>query len=97
MVFAAALQDVPVWVFHGAKNPTGNMEMSRSVVEALETAGADPKYTGIPDGDHGITDAVHGDDEFHQWHFAQRREQGRGLKPAGAGHEFASTWRRAAG
>jgi len=71
---AASFKDVPFWVFHGAKDPTVKVELSRRMVEALKEAGADPKYTEYPDGDHGIIGQVYAEKDFHEWLFEQRRE-----------------------
>jgi len=65
---------VPVWVFHGAKDPTVKVEQSQKMVEALKKARAEVKYTEFPDGDHGIAGQVYNDEEVHKWMFAQKRQ-----------------------
>jgi predicted peptidase len=70
---AETFKDVPVWIFHGAKDDTVSVDKSRSMVEALKAAGADPKYTEYPDGDHGIIGEVYDDKEFHEWLFSQKK------------------------
>ena len=70
---AESFKKVPVWVFHGAKDPTVNVSLSRLMVEALKEAGGEPKYTEYPDGDHGIADQVLKDEDVHEWLFAQSR------------------------
>jgi predicted peptidase len=62
---------VPVWVFHGAKDPTVPASMSQRMVEALKEEKADVKYTEYPEGDHGIAGEVYGDEEMHEWLFEQ--------------------------
>lgn len=70
---AATFKDVPVWVFHGAQDPTVKVEQSQKMVTALTAEGAEVKYTEYPDGDHGIIDKAYGEQELHEWLFEQRR------------------------
>ncbi|WP_052572859.1 prolyl oligopeptidase family serine peptidase [Haloferula sp. BvORR071] len=70
---AESYKNVPVWVFHGAKDPTVNPDQSRKMVEALKKARAEVKYTEYADGDHGIAGRVYADLEMHEWLFKQHR------------------------
>ena len=70
---AESYKNVPVWVFHGAKDPTVNVDQSRKMVEALKKARAEVKYTEYDDGDHGIAGRVYADPEMHEWLFKQHR------------------------
>lgn len=70
---ASEFKKVPVWVFHGAKDPTVPVSQSQGMVEALKDARAEVKYTEYPDGDHGIVGQVLKSDEMHEWLFAQKR------------------------
>ena len=72
---AESFKDVPVWVFHGAMDPTVKVTQSQQMVEALKAAGADPKYTEYPDGDHGVIGEAYGDEEMHEWLFQQRQAE----------------------
>ena len=71
---ARSYKKVPVWVFHGAKDPTVKVEQSQKMVEALKKARSEVKYTEFPDGDHGIAGQVYDDEEVHKWMFAQQRK-----------------------
>ena len=71
---ASNFKEVPVWVFHGAKDPTVPVSMSQRMVEALKDERAEVKYTEYPDGDHGIGGKVYADEEMHEWLFAQSRK-----------------------
>lgn len=64
---------VPLWVFHGAKDDIVKPEQSRRMVEALEDARAEVKYTEFPEGDHGISGRVYSDAAVHEWIFQQQR------------------------
>lgn len=70
---AGEFKKVPLWVFHGAKDPTVKPEQSQRMVKALEDARGDVKYTEFPDGDHGIAGRVYGDVKVHEWIFEQRQ------------------------
>lgn len=70
---AESYKNVPVWVFHGAKDPTVNVDQSRKMVEALKKARSDVKYTEYDDGDHGIAGRVYADVKVHEWIFEQHR------------------------
>ena len=71
---ARSHKDVPVWVFHGAKDIIVEVERSQRMVEAMKKARAEVKYTELPYGDHGIAGQVYNDKEVHQWMFAQKRK-----------------------
>lgn len=72
---AREMKKIPIWVFHGAKDPTVKVDQSQRMVEALKDAKSDVvKYTEYPDGDHGIAGRVLQDKELHEWLFGQRKE-----------------------
>ncbi len=70
---AAKFKKVPLWVFHGAKDPVVPVSASKMMVEALKGVNSDVKYKEIPDGNHGIAGQVYGDEEVHKWLFEQGR------------------------
>jgi len=62
------LKNVPVWVFHGAKDTIINPIRSEVMVEALKACGGNVKFTLYPDAGHvdGITRAVQ-TPELYEW------------------------------
>ena len=70
---ASNFKKVPVWVFHGAKDPTVPVSQSQGMVEALKKERAEVKYTEYPDGDHGVVDQALKTKELHEWLFEQSR------------------------
>lgn len=70
---AANFKKVPVWVFHGAKDPTVPVSQSQGMVEALKKERAEVKYTEYPEGDHGVVGKVLETKELHEWLFEQSR------------------------
>jgi len=70
---AARLKNLPIWVFHGAKDATVPPERSESMVKALKAAGGNVKFTVYPDAGHDCWTAAYNDPELYRWLFAQKR------------------------
>jgi predicted peptidase len=70
---AVKLAKLPIWVFHGAKDPTVPLKRSEEMVEAIKAAGGHPKFTIYPDAGHDSWTATYDNPEFYQWLLAQRR------------------------
>ncbi|SEL75696.1 Prolyl oligopeptidase family protein [Pseudoxanthomonas sp. GM95] len=70
---AARLADMPVWMFHGARDDRVPVEDDRRLVQAFAAAGHPVRYTEYPDADHNIWDATYADPALWAWLFAQRR------------------------
>jgi predicted peptidase len=70
---AAKFAKIPIWVFHGAKDPAVKVSRSRDMVKALEEAGGHPKYTEYPDQGHASWVPAYRDPEMMKWLFAQKR------------------------
>ena len=70
---ASNFKKVPVWVFHGAKDPTVPVSQSQAMVEALKKERAEVKYTEYPEGDHGVVGEVLQTEELFEWLFEQSR------------------------
>jgi predicted esterase len=70
---AELFKDVPVWVFHGAKDKSALPEKSREMVEALRRAGGRVRYTQYPDQGHDIWDTVYAMPEVYDWLLQQVR------------------------
>lgn len=63
----------PLWIFHGAKDPTISVNVSREVVQALRDAGGNPKYTEYPEAKHNSWEKAYREPELIEWLFAQKR------------------------
>ena len=64
--------NVPVWVFHGARDNRIDVKYARIMVKALQTAGGNPKYTEYPDLSHSIWDETYNNMEVWKWLFSQK-------------------------
>ena len=71
---AVRYKDVPLWIFHGAKDTTVPPQFSRDLVDLLKKAGGDPKYTEYPEGGHDVWNKAIREPELLKWLFAQKKE-----------------------
>jgi predicted peptidase len=72
---AARMERVAFWVFHGAKDPVVPVVASRSMVEALKTAGADVRYTEYADAQHDSWTPAFAEPDLIKWILSQRRKR----------------------
>jgi predicted peptidase len=66
-VVAEKIKHLPVWIFHGRKDWLVPPRFSRELHEALKAAGAEVRYTEIPDAGHNSWDAAYADPALWQW------------------------------
>ena len=65
---------VPVWAFHGEKDPTVPVKFSRDITAAITKAGGTAKYTEYPGVGHDSWTKAYDDQEMWKWLFAQKRK-----------------------
>jgi predicted peptidase len=72
---ARKLRDVPIWIFHGAKDDAVLPDDDRKLEAAFAAAAApDVRYTEFPDANHNSWDPAYaGTPELWTWLFAQKR------------------------
>jgi predicted peptidase len=70
---AKKLAALPIWVFHGAKDPTVPVQRSREMVEAIKAAGGNVKYTEYPEAKHDCWTETYDNPELYKWLLAQQR------------------------
>jgi len=70
---AARLKDLPIWVFHGAKDPAVPLARSEEMVKAVEDAGGKVKFTIYPDAGHDSWTEAYDSPELYQWLLEQKR------------------------
>ncbi|OYP31151.1 prolyl oligopeptidase family serine peptidase [Rhodopirellula sp. MGV] len=61
------IKDVPIWVFHGAKDSVVPLERSEVMVEALKKAGGEPRFTVYPDAEHDSWTETYNNPELYTW------------------------------
>ena len=63
----SVLKDVPVWAFHGAKDPAVPLEESVKMVRALRECGAEVRFTVYPDAKHDSWTETYENPELYEW------------------------------
>jgi predicted peptidase len=72
----AALKSLPIWAFHGAKDPVVKLEESERMVEAFKRAGNSAvKLTVYPEAQHDSWTEAYNDPELFKWFLEQKRPQ----------------------
>lgn len=71
---AANYKNVPLWLFHGAKDSVVPAQFSRDLVEVLKKEGSNPKYTEYPEGGHDVWNRAIREPELLTWLFAQQKK-----------------------
>lgn len=64
---------VPVWVFHGAKDSVVPLSASEEMVAALRQLNNPVKFTVYPEADHDSWTQAYNDPELYQWLLEQTR------------------------
>jgi predicted peptidase len=90
---AARIKDLPIWAFHGDKDPTVNVSGSRDMIAALNRAGGHPKYTEYPGVFHDSWVKAMKEPGLPPWVFQQKRAPSTGLIPQAAIHPVPSEGR----
>lgn len=71
---AKRFKDVPIWTFHGEKDPAVPVRTTRDMVAALEKAGGKPKVTYYPEVEHDSWTQTYEDPEVFRWLFEQKKK-----------------------
>jgi predicted peptidase len=76
---AGRLKNLPIWVFHGAKDEAVPLSRSEEMVKALKDEGADVKFTVYPEAEHDSWTETYDNPELYQWLLSHKRgEKGAG-------------------
>lgn len=79
---AAALKDLGVWAFHGAKDSVVPLDESERMVDAFKKAGVkEVKLTVYPNADHNSWAETYNNPEFYTWLLNHQRGPLKGVKP----------------
>jgi predicted peptidase len=72
---AFRLKNLPVWVFHGGKDPVVPVKESEDMVNALKKAGnAEVKFTVYPETGHDSWVAAYDSQELYDWFLQHQRQ-----------------------
>ncbi len=81
---AAAIKDMPCWVFHGSLDRVVRQEASDDMVNALKQLGSAVRYTVYPQEAHACWIRTYANEELYTWIYAQRRETAADIDPHAA-------------
>jgi predicted peptidase len=73
---AGLLRRVPVWAFHGARDPVVPVGASRRMVEALQRCGGEARLTVYPDAGHDAWTETYDNPELYEWFLTHTRRHG---------------------
>lgn len=69
------LLHMPIWAFHGAKDPTVKVSRIEATVAAFRAAGSNIKLTIYPDAVHDAWTQAYNDPELYKWLIEQKRRR----------------------
>lgn len=72
-LLAGRLKNIPVWAFHGDKDPVVPVGRTDEMVEALQRAGGQVKYTRYPGVQHDSWTAAYANPELYEWFLSHER------------------------
>ena len=72
---AKRLKNLPVWAFHGARDPVVPLEESKKMVAVVEQAGGEAKLTVYPEAEHDSWTATYDNQGLYDWFLRHRRKQ----------------------
>lgn len=70
---AGLIRDLPVWVFHGAKDDVVPLTQSEEMVNALKALGSPVKFTVYPEAGHDAWTQAYQEAEMWEWLLEQRK------------------------
>ncbi|MCP4257791.1 MAG: prolyl oligopeptidase family serine peptidase [Planctomycetes bacterium] len=66
-IMSLRLKDIPIWVFHGAKDKVVPIDESEQMVNAIRNRGGDVKFTIYPDAGHDSWTESYDNQELYDW------------------------------
>lgn len=74
---AYKLKALPVWAFHGARDPVVPLSESEAMVAALQACGGNVRFTVYPEASHDSWTQTYNNSELYDWFLQQqRRDEG---------------------
>ena len=64
---AQALKNMPIWVFHGAKDTVIPADRSKEIVKELKPMNGNVKFTLYPDADHDSWTRTYDNPKLYEW------------------------------
>jgi predicted peptidase len=73
------LKDLPIWIFHGAKDEAVPIKNSKEVYNALKKIKGNVKFTVYPDLGHDSWTKTYDNPDLYKWLLKQKRQPKRGI------------------
>ena len=70
---AGLIKQLPIWVFHGAKDNVVPISGSQDMVDALKASGSDVKFTVYPETGHDSWIEAYGNSDLFKWLLNHKR------------------------
>ena len=70
---ADALKNLPIWVFHGAKDDVVPVARSTAMVRAIEQLGGKVRFTIYPNTGHDAWTEAYNDPQLYEWLLQHKR------------------------
>lgn len=74
-VQAELIQEIPLWAFHGAKDPVVPLKSTTDMINALYNLGSAPRLTVYPDAGHDSWTETYNNPMFYDWLLSQKKEK----------------------
>jgi predicted peptidase len=71
-LLAPAMKNLPIWAFHGAKDPVVPLIRSQEMVDAVNAAGGNAKLTVYPNAEHDSWTQTYNDPTLYEWFLSHR-------------------------
>lgn len=68
------LKDMPIWAFHGTADNVVPVQLSRDMVEAVNSAGGNAKLTEYPGVGHNSWTETYNNEELYKWLLSQKKD-----------------------
>ena len=72
---ACNLKNVPVWAFHGARDPVVPLKDDSVMVEAVKKCGGEVKFTVYPEAGHDSWTETYANPELYTWFLQHKRKK----------------------
>ncbi len=72
---AQKLASLPIWVFHGEKDPIIPFSESEYLVNAIRQCGGDIKFTAYPEVGHDSWTKTYQNKELYEWFLSHKRQK----------------------
>lgn len=68
------VRHLPAWIFHGVKDKKAPVERERILVQQLKSAGAEVRYTEVPDKGHFISYDAYNSNDLYEWLASKKKD-----------------------